>query len=107
MKIQIFVLGLLVDYTDHIPCFPPAISTVHVKQSRSNMVLYKPVFYFICDNFLFHSTAMDAVLSMAEALIFGIVFTFVFRVKMSDIEAFTKGDATDRSLSFHLVSGMR
>ena len=50
---------------------------------------------------------MDAVLSMAEALIFGIVFTFVFRVKMSDIEAFTKGDATDRSLSFHLVSGMR
>lgn len=51
---------------------------------------------------------MDAVLSLAEALVFGIVFTFVFRVKMSDIEHHIKGDYTDRSLSFHLIgSGMR
>ena len=39
MKIQIFILGLLVDYSDYIPCSPPAVSPVHMKQSRSQSVI--------------------------------------------------------------------
>jgi hypothetical protein len=50
---------------------------------------------------------MDAMLSLMEALIFGIVFAFVFRVRISDIERAIKGDGTERSPNFYLVQNMQ
>ena len=50
---------------------------------------------------------MDAVLSLMEALIFGIVFAFVFRVRDSDIDRAMKGDGTERSQNFYLVQNMQ
>ncbi|KAI9560293.1 hypothetical protein GHT06_014308 [Daphnia sinensis] len=83
MKIQFFVLGLLVDYTDYIPCSPPAISPVHMKQN------------------------IDAVLTLAEALLFGVIFTFVYRVRQSDIDRAIKGDGAERSPNFFLIPSMQ
>jgi hypothetical protein len=53
------------------------------------------------------NTGIDAVLSLIEALIFGIVFVFVFRVRLSDIERAMKGDGTERSPNFYLVQNMQ
>ena len=50
---------------------------------------------------------MDAALTLIEALIFGIVFAFVFRVRLSDIERAIKGDGTERSPNFYLVQNMQ
>ncbi|KAK4029354.1 hypothetical protein OUZ56_022352 [Daphnia magna] len=83
MKLQFFVLGLLVDYTDYIPCSPPAVSPVHMKQN------------------------MDALLTLAEALLFGLVFTFVYRVRQCDIDRAIKGDGAERSPNFFLIPNMQ
>lgn len=46
---------------------------------------------------------MDAVLSLAEALIFGIVFTFVFRIRDNDLERSVKVDYMDRYANHNLM----
>lgn len=46
---------------------------------------------------------MNALLSLAEALVFGVVFAVVFRVQISDIDRSNKVDYVDTYTNLNLI----
>lgn len=51
----------------------------------------------------FTQTGMNALLSLAEALVFGVVFAVVFRVQISDIDRSNKVDYVDTYTNLNLI----